>query len=382
MQTRQHTLLSSSWEWRCSLLIYLLINSLFVAKYLERTGFPVWIAVSAFVLAIPALLYGISVLPRKVFTVATITLAVLTVAGILIMHRAIDPLSVQVDRWSAIDHFLQRLLKGEYPYLAQTHLGGYGSPFPFWNAFHLPFHLLGDVAIGMTVVVIALIVSVKPITGSAKQACTYLLLLTASPAFWYEVAVRSDLIYNFILCYLILAWWNRKGMSVTSSLRTTAIVSGLMLSTRLAIVVPFFLFLFPGFVEAGPTKRFQFAGIAALTFVLTFLPFVVWDFDQLVFFEYNPFVLQTRQGSPLEPLLLLAMLLPLSLGWKGDFRRFSFFTALTLVVFVAVTFIHRMITDQFHSGLFSSRYDITYFSMSLPFVIHALTQTRNRSVSA
>ena len=129
MQTRQHTLLSSSWEWRCSLLIYLLINSLFVAKYLERTGFPVWIAVSAFVLAIPALLYGISVLPRKVFTVATITLAVLTVAGILIMHRAIDPLSVQVDRWSAIDHFLQRLLKGEYPYLAQTHLGGYGSPF-------------------------------------------------------------------------------------------------------------------------------------------------------------------------------------------------------------------------------------------------------------
>lgn len=364
------------------MLIYLLINSLFVAKYLERTGFPVWIAVSAFVLAIPALLYGISVLPRKVFTVATITLAVLTVAGILIMHRAIDPLSVQVDRWSAIDHFLQRLLKGEYPYLAQTHLGGYGSPFPFWNAFHLPFHLLGDVAIGMTVMVIALIVSLKPITGSAKQACTYLLLLTASPAFWYEVAVRSDLIYNFILCYLILAWWNRKGMSVTSSLRTTAIVSGLMLSTRLAIVIPFFLFLFPGFVEAGPTKRFQFAGIAALTFVLTFLPFVVWDFDQLVFFEYNPFVLQTRQGSPLEPLLLLAMLLPLSLGWKGDFRRFSFFTALTLVVFVAVTFIHRMITDQFHSGLFSSRYDITYFSMSLPFVIHALTQTRNRSVSA
>lgn len=382
MQTRQHTSPLAGWESGFSLLIYLCINGLFIAKYLARTNFPLWLALAAFVLVLPALLYGSIKLPRRFLASAYIMLSLLVVAGIVVLHRVVDPLAVQVDRWSAIDHFLQRLLQGEYPYLAQTHLGGYGSPFPFWNAFHLPFHLLGDVAIGMTVVVIAWIVSLTKIANSGKQAVAFLVLLIASPAFWYEVAVRSDLIYNFLLCYLILAWWNRKDITIAGSLWTTAIVSGLMLSTRLSILVPFFLYLFPGFIASGWKRRFQFVGIAALTFIATFLPFMVWNFDQLVFFEYNPFVLQTRQGTLLEPLLLITMLLPLSLFWKRQFGRFSFFTALTLVVFISATFLHRMIDDQFQSNLFSSRYDITYFSMSLPFLIHTIAQKINPPISA
>jgi hypothetical protein len=363
-------------------MIYLCINGLFIAKYIARTDFPLWLALPAFALVLPALLYGSTKLPGKFLSVAFIMLSLLVTAGIVMLHRAIDPMAVQVDRWSAIDHFLQRLLQGEYPYLAQTHLGGYGSPFPFWNAFHLPFYWMGDVAIGMTVVVIALIVSVNKITQSGKQALTFLVLLIASPAFWYEVAVRSDLIYNFLLCYLILAWWNRKNITINSSLWITALVSGLMLSTRLSVIVPFFMYLFPGFIEAGWKRRFQFVGIAALTFVATFLPFMVWNFDELVFFEYNPFVLQTRQGSLLEPLLLVAMLLPLSLLWKRQFGRFSFYTGVTMVVFIAATFLHRMIDDQFASNLFSSRYDITYFSMSLPFLIHTIAQKINPPINA
>ena len=74
------------------------------------------------------------------------------------MH--IDPYSIKVDRWSAIHNFLTCLLAGEYPYAAQTHLGGYGSPFPVWQLFHLPFYLLGNVGLSLIVAVIIFAYSV------------------------------------------------------------------------------------------------------------------------------------------------------------------------------------------------------------------------------
>lgn len=366
---------TARWEALPGLTMYLLINSLFLLKYVSRSSFPEWASVVVYSLFIISLVSMFRLLPERFFKPLYFTVAAGMLAGILLLHRTIDPLTVQVDRWSAIDHFLERMLKGEYPYMAQTHLGGYGSPFPFWNLFHLPYYLLGDVAIGMLAVLIALIFSLKRISGNYTGAALFLVLLAVSPAFWYEVAVRSDLLYNFLLCFLIIAWWYHRGITIGSSLWTTALVSGLMLSTRLSIVIPFFLYLFPGFILAGWKQRLLFTGIAALCFLLTFLPFMVWDLNQLVFFEYNPFVLQTRQGSPLELLVLAALLVPFSLLWKGNTVRYATFTYLTIVVFVSVTFLHRMFTDNFESGLFSSRYDITYFNMSLPFVLWVISRS-------
>ena len=366
---------TARWEALPGLTMYLLINSLFLLKYVSRSSFPEWASVVVYSLFIISLVSMFRLLPERFFKPLYFTVAAGMLAGILLLHRTIDPLTVQVDRWSAIDHFLERMLKGEYPYMAQTHLGGYGSPFPFWNLFHLPYYLLGDVAIVMLAVLIALIFSLKRITENYTGAALFLVLLAVSPAFWYEVAVRSDLLYNFLLCFLIITWWYRRGINIGNSLWTTALVSGLMLSTRLSIVIPFFLYLFPGFILAGWKQRLLFTGIAALCFLLTFLPFMVWDLNQLVFFEYNPFVLQTRQGSPLELLVLAALLVPFSLLWKGNTVRYATFTYLTIVVFVSVTFIHRMFTDNFESELFSSRYDITYFNMSLPFVLWVISRS-------
>ena len=399
-----------------SLGIYLLINSLFVVKYLSRIAVSPVISVIVYVLLVACLLWlirrwynpsvekgfshdgtlsdvinpsvekGHSPYLNNTTAVKSsatqepsrlkwvyISLATFTVAAIITLHQLVDPYQLQVDRWSAIDHFLQRLLTGEYPYLAQTHLGGYGSPFPVWNIFHLPFFIAGNIAIGMTVMVLILVSSLKKLTGSYLHATIYLVLLVMSPAFWYEVAVRSDLIYNFILCFLLCGWWYKRDISAESSPWFTGIISGLILSTRLSVIIPFFIFLFSGVVKSGWKQRFQFVGSGAGVFILSFLPFIVWDADSLIFFEYNPFVLQTRQGSPYELIVLFSMLIPLSLMWKQNFSRFSFYTTLTVVTFVSVTFLHRMIIDDFNSGLFSSRYDITYFTMALPFVLYSVS---------
>ncbi len=373
MRAQIFTRNSFGWQYPFSLIIYLLINGLFLLKYASRMMEHGGLAVLIYALCIAGALVVFPRVPQRFNKAIFGVVSVLVLAGIVVLHQMIDPLTVDVDRWSAIDHFLQRLLQGEYPYLAQTHLGGYGSPFPFWNFFHLPFYALGDVGIGMIAVVTGLIFSIKRITGSYSGAAVFMLALAASPAFWYEVAVRSDLLYNFILCFLIGFWWLHSKITVRNSVWLTAIVSGFMLSTRLSVIIPFVMLLFPGFVAADWKIRIQFAAIAALCFILSFLPFIVWDFNQLVFFQYNPFVLQTRQGSVVEMFLLLGILLPLSLWWKGNPQRYATFTVITIVVFVGATFLHRMITDQFQSDLFSSRYDITYFNMSLPYVLLVLS---------
>jgi hypothetical protein len=381
-----------------SLLIYLLINSLFLLKYLARTSCPGILVLAIYLLIMLFFAVLMGWLNNKKltgkFSLLTqwynrniqsklyipwfyIILALLTLTGIVLLHQLIEPTTIQVDRWSAIDHFLQELLAGNYPYKAQTHLGGYGSPFPAWNLFHFPFFLLGDVALALIAVMVVLIISLPRICGNYKNAFLFLLMLTISPAFWYEVAVRSDLIYNFMVCFLLCAWWFKASIRIQNAPWLTGLISGIMLSTRLSIVIPFFLFLFPGFLKAGWLQRFQFTGIALAMFMLTFLPFILWDFDSLVFFEYNPFVLQTRQGSVIELILLAGMLIPLSLSWKGKLQRFTFYTALTILVFISATFLHRMITDNFVSDLFSSRYDITYFTMALPFAIYTFTSNNN-----
>ncbi len=359
--------------------VYALINSLFLLKYLTRTPLHPQAVLAVYLLISGGTWLLIQYPPRWMANVfrrplkyETFVLSGFVLIAIIVLNQLIDPQLLQVDRWSAIAHFLQNLLAGDYPYLAQTHLGGYGSPFPVWNFVHLPFYLLGDVGYAMPAFFILLVLSLNYILGNYRRAFVFVLLLALSPAFWYEVAVRSDLIYNFILCFLIVGWWYRRDVSVDNSPLVTGIVSGLVLSTRLSIVIPFFIFLFPEFLATGWKQRMMFTLAGLVTFALSFLPFLLWDLNSLVFFEYNPFVLQTRQGSWIEIGVLLAMLLSFSLLWRKSPERLSLFIAVTLIVFITGTFLHRMISDDFQSGLFSSRYDITYFTMALPFSLAAL----------
>ena len=88
-----------------------------------------------------------------------------------------------------------------------------------------------------------------------------------------------------------------------------------------------------------------FAMTIIISFVITFLPFLLWKSNMLLFFEYNPFILQTRQGHLTDLLLMIA-----------------------IGIYVIVTFIHNMYLHDNWNELFESAYDITYFGMALPFL--------------
>lgn len=263
------------------------------------------------------------------------------------------------------------MLAGEYPYAAQTHLGGYGSPFPVWQLFHLPFYLLGNVGLSLIVAVIIFAYSVWLLspTITTKVLC----LLFMAPAFWYEASVRSDLLANFLICCSVINFIWVKHVPFEKSWAIIGLLCGLLLSTRLSTIIPLSMFLFQPFLALPARKRIYFLTIVFLAFAITCLPFIFWDSEMLFFFKYNPFILQTRQGNILDFLIFLPIGIYWSMKW-WHYKQYMEYSAYILGILVVVTFLHNMwIRGEWCE--FFDLYDITYFNMMLPFLILAMQST-------
>lgn len=349
--------------------LYFLINALFITKYLMR------ISLSVTLLVLSAYLFACLLLPRlaaRVGHVGSRSLWFAILGFILVlagMQYLIDPYQIQVDRWSAIHNFINYLVHGRYPYMAPTHLGGYGSPFPVWQFLHIPFYYLNNVGLSLFAVLAFTLYTVKRLYGNRATLC-FLACLLYSPAFLYEIFVRSDLMANFLLVLAVINLLLIKQAGLSTRPVLFSLLLGMLLSTRLAVAIPFFIFLLRPFLSLNLRRKTSFLLGIFLTFSLTFLPFLLWDMKSLLFFEYNPFVLQTRQGSLSGILLLIPVMIYLAFSWKDSRRRLYGNIGYGLFLLTAVTFIINMATSGNYQ-LFSPTYDISYFSMSLPFIIIA-----------
>ena len=114
-----------------TLALYLVINVLFVEKYAARvTDYHLLFSLAYLLGAY----LSINIILKKVATSFLSTKWLICVGFLFIcialgIQYKINPLTIQVDRWSAIHNFLVNLFQGNYPYGSSTHLGGYGSPF-------------------------------------------------------------------------------------------------------------------------------------------------------------------------------------------------------------------------------------------------------------
>lgn len=356
-----------------SVLMFLGINSLFIMKYGLRF-FPLHVVLTISLLYV-LLVYGfIKLLSGRIGKVSSGIQLLVMIAGLVslsVVQSQIDPYSIQVDRWSAIHNFIENMLHGAYPYAAQTHLGGYGSPFPVWQLFHIPFYLLGNVGLSFVLVTSLFIDSIRRLSN---LSCAFLafMLLMLSPAFYYEVLVRSDLMTNFLLCASIIMYFHHYGISFNRHPILLSVIIGLMASTRLSAVIPFIVYVFGDYIHAGYRKQIACLLVAFAVFAVTFVPFLLWNGEMLLFFEYNPFVLQSRQGNMLDFVLFVPLGIWMSLSWKDDIRKYMFNTACLLLFLVSVTFVHNMYLNNNWDELFQSAYDITYFDMAFPFLLMAI----------
>lgn len=362
--------------------LFIIVNVLFVAKYSARisetAGLFATLAALVFYYVLLSLITHYYIYKGAELGAWSKRIGwgacLLAFTGMLAVQYAIDPYSIQVDRWSALHFPIQNLLDGIYPYSANTHLGGNASPFPVWQILHIPFYLMGNVGLSFFVAVALFIWSSWKVWGG-NRALIVSLLLFSSVAVWYEVSVRSDFITNFLLLAAIInlvfphmkqEWVERNGCWI-------AISVGLLTCTRILVLIPIAMLLLPYFVRMNWRRQVLVSLLTISVFALSFLPFALWDWQEFYHFQNNPWALQMRQGNPLDFIIFLPLAVCLAMTHGSNAFRYYRNSALMLAVFVSVTFIHNMYSGS-NWDVFSSAYDITYFSSALPFCLLSITE--------
>ncbi len=300
------------------------------------------------------------------------TILTLLVITMLAVQYHFDPMQNRVDRWSAIANPLSALFQGEFPYLAETHLGGNASPFPVWMVLHIPFWALGNVGLSEIVTAAIFVYSVKML-GGYRAGTMSAILLALSVNLWYETAVRSDFISNFLLLCAFINIIESRKIDFTSHPYALSVAAGLWLSTRVSTVFPLFILFFPYWLKLPADKKMATVILAVATFCLTFLPLAAWDADSLFFAENNPFSLQGRQGRPIDSVIMAAIAIIMALKWKSDFRLMMLLSAVMLVLVPVIAYGHSMYIYGNWTDIFNPIYDITYLDAALPFLITAIT---------
>ena len=360
--------------------LFIMVNVLFVAKYSARVSENA--ALSATLLA--TLFYYILlrlVIPNYICRVGergawikkiVFGACLFAFLGMIVAQNVIDPYSIQVDRWSALHFPIQNFLSGNYPYAAHTHLGGSASPFPVWQIVHIPFYLLGNVGLSVFAAMALFLWSCYKVQGSSVSHIVAL-LMCSSVVVWYEVVVRSDLITNFLLLAALINFvFNSLNQQWVEEKRWwIACAVGSMACTRFLVLIPIALLLLPYFIRMSFRRQISTVLLTVFVFALTFVPFALLNWQEFFYSPYSPWALQTRQGNFSDFCLFVPLAIYLALNHKAISVQYYRNSALMLAVFVSVSFVHNMYLAE-NWNLFSSTYDITYYSTVLPFCLLAI----------
>ncbi len=300
------------------------------------------------------------------------------VAALLAVYLRVDPESLNIDRWSALDRFWDALSRGEYPYV-RTHLGSHISGFPGLFVVALPFWLLGDVGLMQFAALAAFAALALRAARDAGSAAFVLLLLAGLPVFVYEVVVRSELFSNMVLAAWLLHAGNRPGAFAGRRILLAAAAWGLLLSTRAVTVIPLALAAFPLLRGRSPRAVVLSGMVLAGTFLATLVPFYAWAPGR--FRDVNPYFVQ----SGAAPGWIVAIVLAVSL-WLGFRHRLAprLFAHAGFVLFgtVLASWVVKSLRVGWSEALWSHGFDISYFALPLPFLLVSLVSRAARGPGA
>lgn len=356
--------------------IYLLVNGLFIYKYSMRADIvSPWVLIAAYCAFIAAACHVTSRCKPGRHATASLLLAATALTALLLWK--VEPLAVNVDRWSATTYFLDALFRGEYPYAVQTHIGNYSSPFPLWQYLNIPFWLLGDVGVGLIPFLWLLAYGVQRFTRSSRTTFIYMLLLLCSPAYWWEVVVRSDGMSNAILVFCTILLMLRRRITFAAKPFATSLLCALVACTRLSAALPLGIMLLRQWLTCSLRSKAISIIVIVATSAFFFAPYILWGGDTATFLERNPFQTQTFQVSLPSLLLLL-----LSLAYVAARRRRPLWMLAALptvmLAFIFVTMLWRNLHKPGISIWTDGDFDLSYLSLSLPYTILILAYMQVR----
>lgn len=357
------------------LILYLIINSLFVLKYSDRISI---FSNYVFVLIYNILVISILLLHNELKSFLNnirkmnsffLGLSFVFFVFFMFINFKIDGLSLNTDRWSALEVLIKSVLEGKYPYAVLDHLDNTTSNLPGLFYIGLPFYLLGDVGFlqPFTFLFFSLFVAYSNIKNDEKLFLFILLIL--APSYFWEVIGKSDLMSNCFLVLFFIAIWSQKYChNLFRKKLLLSLFTALFVLTRGVVVIPLTIFLFSSFLKVSLKNKFLFSGYFFLFLLVISLPLFI-DLPNLDFIkEHNPFNHQTRYAPKI--LITLSLLLPFVLSFKVKKSSDVFlFSTYVLAGLMSLTFILNCIEEGFNNNVIGNLFDISYLSMILPFII-------------
>lgn len=356
-------------------ILFLFINCTFLFKYSQRISFSPYLATTLYIIFVVFLYNLVKKMTRLNYKYATATLFVCVCALISIILVRINPLSINVDRWSATTYFLDGLFSRVYPYGIHTHVSehNFPSPFPLWHYLNLPFWLLKDVGIGLFVFLSLVVYTVFKFTTSYKKTFFFLLLLSVSPAYWWEVTVRSDGLSNQILIFCCILYMHQKKISFNTKWIQTSILVGLCACTRLSALIAIGIYLFRSYIKIPLSRQIYAVLIIGSILLIFFIPYIFWDTDTWIFFTRNPFMSQSTPAN----IWVLSIVTITSIVFtmrNNPTNIINYFSFISLIMFLF--FLGTLICFHIQSGNGSvwddANFDISYLTLSLPYCLTTL----------
>jgi len=281
---------------------------------------------------------------------------------------AFIPQSTRVGRFPALIEWLSNFQQGIFPYGTKANPSG----FPFLFFLASPFYLLGDAGylevFGLLLFLMLILKSVK----TKKEYWVKILFLLLLPTTFYELAVRSELLTNTVLVISLffLAEQKLKDGEKDISFIVLALLFGFFLSTRLIVflwLAMFLLFFFRNNLKNGAV----FFTISFSVFLLSLLPFYLWNAE--TFMNKGPFAVQTIY-LPVW-IYFIFPLLVLYAGWMiADFQELLFASGVLTFLLVSISFIMTIGDVGMYQAYSNSRFDISYYILSIPFFILSLKE--------
>jgi hypothetical protein len=147
----------------------------------------------------------------------------------------------------------------------------------------------------------------------------------------------------------------------------SAIIGGLLLSTRNVFVVPLMFVFFPLLYKIGFKRLFIWGTILGVTYLSTIIPLFYWGVDS--FMEINPFIIQSSFLLPFNiTLTMLGLAIIPCLFIRKNFNNAIFGGGLYIFAIIAVYAIYILQTYGYEYFI-STGCDISYFIFCFPFLL-------------
>lgn len=297
-----------------------------------------------------------------------ILIGIIWLIGCVTLLQFIPLETIRVDRVEMVELFWDAVHNGEYPYDSKGQFNGnHPGPMPIYFVLCYPFYLIKQYAI---IPILSLIALVFYTYSTDKRNSTLLaLLIITSPACYWEILCRSTIIFNTLI---FLAWFvslSRFKDFSNKLVCLSAIIGGLVLSTRSILAIPIFAFGIYSLRYNSVNKTILWGVILLLTLLTSHLPLLYYGMDSIL--RINPIWLQSNFFMPMEYIGVF-VLLTIGASLKcNSFNQICYVCGLILFA-ITLTYIIRYICCTGIEHSITKGCDISYFLFSVPFLFYSL----------